>query len=185
MFHECTQFVDVSERPMWARAGRVYSRAAATCLWRPRPSAKRIARYALLAALAIPTGACSTTYQLGGLFGQDEAPATTGSLSSSPAEKKSTAATLAGGDLAAAKAVVARLFSFDRKDLALPWENPSTGARGTVTPLAAAYTQDGYKCHDFLASYIKDAAESWYQGGACRIKSGRWEVREIKPLRRS
>ncbi len=169
---------------MWARAETLYSRAAAACLWRPRPVAKRIARCALLAALAIPTGACSTTYQLGGLFGQDDTPATTGSLPSA-AEKKSAVATLAGGDLAAAKAVVARLFSFDRKDLALPWENPSTGARGTVTPLASAYTQDGYKCHDFLASYIKDAAESWYQGGACRIKSGRWEVREIKPLRRS
>jgi hypothetical protein len=140
----------------------------------------------LLVALAIPTGACSTTYQLGGLFGQDDAPKTTGSVTTGAAEKKASDTTLAGGDLAAAKAVVARLFSFDRsKDLALPWENPSTGARGTVTPLASAYTQDGFTCHDFLASYVKDAAESWYQGGACRIKSGRWEVREIKPLRRT
>ncbi len=42
------------------------------------------------------------------------------------------------------------------KDASLPWENPETGARGTVTPLAAAYTQDGSTCRDFLASYVRD-----------------------------
>ena len=37
-----------------------------------------------------------------------------------------------------------------------PWENPNTGARGTVTPTASAYTQDGFTCRDFLASYVRD-----------------------------
>ncbi len=139
---------------------------------------------ALVAACALPVGACSTTYQLGGLFDRDQAPQNTGSVAASPRQAPA-AASITESDLAAAKAVVARLFSFGRKDLALPWENPSTGARGTVTPLASAYTQDGHTCHDFLASYIKGAAESWFQGGACRIKSGHWEVREMKPLQRS
>jgi hypothetical protein len=171
------------EWPMRGRVTTLYKGQATACL-RWRHAAKRALPCLILAALALPAGACSTTYQLGGLSSADDSPKYTGTTTP-PAEEKKAPSILAGGDLAAAKAVVARLFTFERKDLALPWENPSTGARGTVTPLASAYTQDGYTCHDFLASYIKDAAESWYQGGACRIKNGKWEVREMKPLKRS
>ena len=57
----------------------------------------------------------------------------------------------------------------------MPWENPGTGARGTVTPIADAYTQDGFTCRDFLASYVRDGAESWLQGDACRIHQGKWD----------
>ena len=63
----------------------------------------------------------------------------------------------------------------------MPWENPSTGARGTVTPLATAYNQDGATCRDFLASYVKDGSESWLQGEACRAARGKWEVRKMRP----
>ena len=71
------------------------------------------------------------------------------------------------------------------KDASQPWENPGTGARGTVTPIADAYTQDGFQCRDFLASYIREGAESWLQGGACRIHQGKWTVRTLRPLKRS
>jgi surface antigen len=63
----------------------------------------------------------------------------------------------------------------------MPWENPSTGARGTITPLAAAASQDGVTCRDFLASYVKNGAESWLQGEACRAGRGKWEVRTLRP----
>ena len=69
-------------------------------------------------------------------------------------------------------------------DVSVPWENPGTGARGTVTPLASAYTQDGFTCRDFLASYVRKDSESWLQGDGCRIHQGRWEVRHMKPLQR-
>ena len=71
------------------------------------------------------------------------------------------------------------------KDASQPWENPRTGARGTVTPIADAYTQDGFQCRDFLASYIRDGAESWLQGDACRAHQGQWTVRKLRPLQRS
>jgi surface antigen len=67
----------------------------------------------------------------------------------------------------------------------MPWENPQTGARGTVTPIAEAYDQDGVTCHDFLASYVRNGSESWLQGEACRQGKGRWEVRHMKPWRRT
>ena len=65
-----------------------------------------------------------------------------------------------------------------------PWENPATGARGTITPLAAAYRDNGVECRDFLASYVHDKAEAWMQGEACRNSGGQWEVRSLKPWRR-
>jgi len=86
-------------------------------------------------------------------------------------------------DLAYARAAASELLSRGGKDSSLPWENPHTGARGTVTPLAAAYSQGNDKCHDFLASYVRGAQESWLRGEACRESRGKWEVRALKPLK--
>ena len=60
------------------------------------------------------------------------------------------------------------------KDSSQPWENPETGARGSVTPLAQAYSADGRTCRDFLASYVNGSTESWLQGAACQ--TGRWPM---------
>jgi surface antigen len=67
----------------------------------------------------------------------------------------------------------------------MPWENPTTGARGTVTPLASAYTQDGQTCRDFLASFVSGSSQNWLQGEACKQQQGDWEVRTLKPWKRS
>ena len=67
-----------------------------------------------------------------------------------------------------------------------PWENPETGARGTVTPIASAYDLDGFTCQDFLASYVRvGSGEDWMRGEACRIHKGNWEVRSLKPWKSS
>ena len=87
----------------------------------------------------------------------------------------------AEGDLAIARAAVSEVLTKGGKDTSMPWENPRTGARGTVTPLAAAYDQDGTTCRDFLASYVKNGSESWLQGAACRAGRGKWEVRHLGP----
>src|SRR5665213_3552850 len=67
------------------------------------------------------------------------------------------------------------------KDSSQPWENPETGARGSVTPLARAYFADGHTCRDFLASYVNGSAENWLQGAACKSEQGRWEIHTLKP----
>jgi len=71
------------------------------------------------------------------------------------------------------------------KDVSAPWENPSSGARGSVTPIAQAYTRDGSTCRDFLASYLRQGAEHWFQGEACRAGKARWEVKTMRPWTRS
>ena len=89
------------------------------------------------------------------------------------------------GDLALARAAASEMLGKGGKTASMPWENPRTGARGTITPLASAYTQDGLICHDFLASYVRDSSASWLEGEACRATPGRWEVRKLKPRQKS
>jgi surface antigen len=67
----------------------------------------------------------------------------------------------------------------------VPWDNPASGARGTVTPIAAAFTKDGLPCRNFIASHVKDGIESWSEGLACRVSAGMWEVKTVKPLKKS
>jgi surface antigen len=72
------------------------------------------------------------------------------------------------------------------RETSAPWENPESGARGTVTPIATAYALEGAAtCHGFLASYVRDRSETWLQGEACRENKGKWEVRSLRPWKRS
>ena len=57
-------------------------------------------------------------------------------------------------DLAFARNAASDVLTKGDKDFSQPWENPETGARGSVTPLAQAYSSDGRTCRDFLASYV-------------------------------
>jgi len=126
---------------------------------------------------ALSISGCS--YKLDSVFSRDtEKSETAGSLAG-----RANAAGSAEADLAFAKAAAAEALG-RAGDVSVPWENPGTGARGTVTPLASAYTQDGFVCRDFLASYVRKDSESWFQGDGCRIHQGRWEVRHLKPLQR-
>jgi surface antigen len=87
-------------------------------------------------------------------------------------------------DLAFARNAASDVLTRGSKDFSQPWENPETGARGSVTPIAAAYTADGRTCRDFLASYVNGRSEAWMQGGACRSEHGRWEIHTLKPWKK-
>ena len=89
-------------------------------------------------------------------------------------------------DLAFARNAASDVLTKGDKDSSQPWQNPQTGARGSVTPLAQAYSgDDGRTCRDFLASYVNGSTESWLQGAGCKNASGRWEIRTLKPWRSS
>jgi surface antigen len=169
--------------PAWASRRTRYNGTGRPSLWR------RLLPIAGL-MLALPSGACSFSYQLGSLFGgEDKKPDVTSSISSNSAQVTPTASTVAnldGGsenDLVYARAAASEALSRDGKTV--PWENPKTGARGTVTPLASAYTQDGFLCRDFLASYVRQGAESWLQGEGCRVHQGKWEIRAMRPWKKT
>lgn len=130
-------------------------------------------------ALALAAGGCSFSYQLDNLLAKKDDPSQSGSLQTTMS--KAAAERPADADLAIAHAALSEILAKGGKDTSMPWENPKTGARGTVTPLASAHYQGGTTCRDFLASYVKDGSESWLQGEACRVARGKWEVRNLRP----
>ena len=136
----------------------------------------------MLAGLA---GGCAFSYQLDSMLGKtDDKVEATGVVRSDAAQGGSRS-DVAEPDLAVARAAASEVLARGGKDASLPWENPQTGARGTVTPIASAYTQDGFLCRDFLASYVKNGTEAWIRGEACRLHKGRWEVRALRPWQRT
>jgi surface antigen len=138
-----------------------------------------------MAALTIPVFAGGCSYQLGSLLGKDGPADSTGTVGPASAQATAATHTPSDSDIAIASAAAAAALSKSGADASLPWENPHTGARGTVTPLANAYTQDGFVCRDFLASFVRDKMESWLQGEACRLHQGKWVVRSLKPWART
>jgi surface antigen len=89
------------------------------------------------------------------------------------------------GDLNYARAAASEVLKRNEKNASQPWENPRSGARGTVTPIASAYTAEGRTCRNFLASYVNGKAQAWLEGSACKQAKGAWEVRSLKPAARS
>lgn len=108
----------------------------------------------------------------------------TGALGKKPTEAQASAQLPPEADLALTRAAVNEVFN-GSKTVSVPWENPATGARGTVTSIASAYTIDNTQCRDFLASYVAGGKESWLRGEACRETRGDWQVRALKPWIRS
>jgi len=109
----------------------------------------------------------------------------TGSLPLQPAAAASAKGTLSPIDWAMAKSALREVLGRGEAGSSQPWENPTTGARGTVTPVAAIYEKDGFPCRNFIVSGVRDGRESWYEGTACRIHRGNWDVTTTRPLQKS
>ena len=157
---------------------RQYSGCAGARLWRGVPLAAAL-------TLGLAAGGCSfPVSNLNSLFSNgSEASDPTGTITPPPGAQSSSELP-PDRDLAFARAAVREVLRRGEKDGSQPWENPSSGARGTVTPIASAYTQDGQTCRNFLASYVNGDSQSWMQGEACKLR-GAWEVRSLKPWKRS
>ena len=146
----------------------------------------RLAVVVAVAALAIGCGGCS--YQLGSMFEKSDAlraDHTRSIRATKTAMVEPALPAMEPEGEAALRLAATELLSRNERDASQPWENPRTGARGTVTPIAAAYTQDGLTCRDFLASYVREGSEAWLQGEACLKQAGQWEVRSLKPWNRT
>jgi len=132
-----------------------------------------------LILVGLGSGGCSLSRTEGPFARMDDNEVTgsvAGARSSAPAPTDS--------DLAFARNAASDVLTKGDKDSSQPWENPETGARGSVTPIAAAYTSEGRICRDFLASYVNGRSESWLQGGACKSGHGQWEIHTLKPWKK-
>lgn len=141
-------------------------------------------RLAAALAIALCASGCAVSGQLGSLFGKGADSDITGSIG--PAQPVSGSGLPSDTDLVFAKLAIVDILQRGSKEASAPWENPRSGARGTVTPVAAAYDRDGTTCRDFLASYVRrHGSETWMQGEACRAEKGQWEVKSLRPWTRS
>jgi outer membrane surface antigen len=132
-----------------------------------------------LILIGLGSGGCSLSRP--DAYARMQAADVTGSLIKHPASPPAPTES----DLAFARTAASDVLTKGDKDSSQPWENPETGARGSVTPLSQAYSaEDGRTCRDFLASYVNGRAESWLQGAACKAGHGRWEIHTIKPWTR-
>jgi surface antigen len=144
--------------------------------------------------LALTVGGCAVSGQMGSLFSSRPSadspsaysadPAATGSVGSARASAP-VAASPPEADLVFARAAIVDVLTRGGRETSAPWENPHSGARGTVTPIATAYAEGEATCHGFLASYVRERSETWLQGEACREKKGKWEVKSLRPWKRS
>ena len=132
-----------------------------------------------LILIAVGSGGCGLSRTDGAFARMDDNEAT-----SSIAGTQAAVPTPTDSDFAFARNAASDVLTKGDKDSSQPWENPETGARGSVTPLAQAYSSDGRTCRDFLASYVNGRSERWLQGAACRTDHGRWEIHTLKPWRR-
>jgi surface antigen len=132
-----------------------------------------------LILIGVGSGGCSLS-RTDGAFAKMEDNEVTGSVAAAQASLPAPTES----DLAFARNAASDVLTKGDKDSSQPWENPETGARGSVTPLAQAYSSEGRTCRDFLASYVNGRAESWLQGAACQTSHGRWEIHTLKPWRR-
>jgi surface antigen len=147
--------------------------------------------------MTIVTCGCSFSYNLGSLIGKGDTPpaqpaigraVTSGEGGNAGGDKKQSPAGAmpTESDLAYARLAMAEAFSKTASTKSTPWENPATGARGTVTAIRSLYRQDsGSVCRDFLASYVRGGNETWLEGAACRSSGGRWTVRRLTPWKQA
>ena len=183
------------------------ARVACRVFWAPLYNGTAVASLRLVAVLTLALGlnGCAVSGPLGSMFSKqskDEATAyanedVTGSVASprSSPGSASTAGLPAETDLVFARLAIVDVLKRGSKEISAPWENPSSGAHGTVTPIASAYDKDGGTCRDFLASYVRrQGSETWLQGEACRAKAGgkhgagqgvSWEVKSLRLWSRS
>jgi hypothetical protein len=129
-----------------------------------------------LILIAVGSGGCSMS-RPDNAFAKIDDNEITGSLGAAPPGTPAPTES----DLAFARNAASDVLTKGDKDSSQPWENPDTGARGSVTPLAQAYSSDGRTCRDFLASYVNGRSESWLQGAACQSSRGQWEIHTLKP----
>jgi surface antigen len=144
---------------------------------------------ALLLALAV--GGCSSSISLSSLLpasGEEKVNADreiTGTLPLQPASLALAEPAMTQTDWTLAKTALREALNRREDGASMPWENPMNGARGTVTPIAAAYERDGFACRNFLASHVRQGRESWFEGTACRMHRGEWDIQSSRPLQKS
>ncbi|BAS00372.1 RT0821/Lpp0805 family surface protein [Blastochloris viridis] len=127
------------------------------------------------------SGCAAISIPMGGLFGDDsDDEIVTKSVKPLPVVP---VATVPDADWRAAKAPFSLAMNRTDAGASVMWDNPATGAHGSITPLSKAAASDaGRTCRTFLLSRVEGDTESWHQGEACLAGKAGWKVQMVRPL---
>jgi surface antigen len=139
-----------------------------------------------LGAGLLLSGCAAISFSMGGLFGDDKSEETvTGSVAPQPvaAAPVTPTTTVPDVDWRASKAAFSQAMNRTDAGASVMWDNPVTGAHGSITPLSkAGPTEHGRTCRGFLLSRVQGEDESWHQGEACLAGKAGWKVVAVRPL---
>ena len=142
-------------------------------------TSRAVARMALL-CLVLTTGGCMNAGPMASLMTDEDV---TGSIQVAASGLSASPLPLLSPDdwTAASKALDAALDP-QGSGVAVVWENPASGKRGTMTAVGATYAADGLTCRAFLADIGVGAPDRRLQGRGCRTEGGQWAVSDLKPF---
>jgi surface antigen len=133
------------------------------------------------------SGCAAISIPMGGLFGDDkDEEVATGSIKPQPVAAAAPVVpttTVPDVDWRASKSAFSQAMNRTDAGASVMWENPVTGAHGSITPLAkAGPSEHGRTCRTFLLSRVHGEDESWHQGEACLAGKAGWKVVVVRPL---
>ncbi|MDT3380916.1 RT0821/Lpp0805 family surface protein [Labrys portucalensis] len=138
-----------------------------------------------LIASVILTG-CAISTPLGPIFGSAEDQTTTGSI---PAQDIRLNASMTDADWQQAKAALQAAMDPQNPGASIQWSNMTTGAHGSVTPVAETYVENKLTCRSFVAAQSDQTGglvrgsnpAQWYQGKGCRKSGTAWSIVSVQP----
>ena len=142
-------------------------------------TSRAVARMALL-CLVLTTGGCMNAGPMASLMADEDV---TGSIQASASGVSASPLPLLSPDdwTAASKALDAALDP-QGSGVAVVWENPASGMRGSMTAVGATYAADGLTCRAFLTEIDVGPPPRRLQGRGCRTGDGPWAVSDLKPF---
>ena len=137
----------------------------------------RLWRIGATLAVLIAVSGCSVSMPIGGFTNVDDD--VTGSI------RHASPMGLEGEDWRRAYAALATALDPQGAGTQVKWDNPTSGVKGAVTPVGAAYERDAKVCRAFVADIAERSTDRSLQGTACLQKGNDWSITESKPWKRA
>jgi surface antigen len=119
----------------------------------------------LLIVAVFGLSGCAMSTSLGPMFAADDI---TGSIT--PRDGRFSPS-MSDEDWRLAKAAIDTATAMPAPTASTTWDNPQSGLKGAVTPVAAPYAAQDRACRAFIATVVLKDRTDWYQGRACRGKA--------------
>ncbi len=134
-----------------------------------------------LCLTAFAVGGCAISIPIAGLQAADDNDVT-GSIAK-PTTKLSRK--LDSEDWRRARAALGVALDPQANGAAAKWDNPETRLSGSFQPVGLPYPADGLVCRAFIARIDGAKGAEDLQGAACKEGASEWDVKDVRPFRKT